>query len=161
MKLSSFSLLSDGWFSVNCGAKGDNLSPAFTVSEAPEGTVSLALLLEDRDAFPVTGGFSWVHWAACNIALPGLQEGADAEGCGFRRGVNSYISIQGGSKPRSECVGYCGMSPPDEAHLYTLRVFALDTELDIEDGFNMNIMFRKMAGHILDSAELDGWYEKI
>ena len=161
MKLSSFSLLKNGWFSIDCGKKGAGNSPSFTVENAPEGTVSLALLLEDRDAFPVTGGFSWVHWAACNIALPGLPEGADAEEHGFKQGVNSYISPQGGLLPRSECVGYCGMSPPDEAHLYTLRVFALDTLLDIENGFNMNIMFRKMQGHILESAEISGWYGKV
>lgn len=161
MKLSSVSLQSDGYFSVNCGAKGGNLSPAFTVADAPAGTASLALLLEDRDAFPVTGGFSWVHWAACNIALSGLEEGAAASECGFKQGLNSYISIQGGSRPAGECVGYCGMSPPDEAHIYTLRVFALDTVLDIEDGFNMNIMFRKMQGHVLDTAEISGWYDKV
>jgi len=161
MKVFSCSLDSDGYFSVDCGAKGGNLSPSFTVEAPPAGTASLALLLEDRDAFPVTGGFSWVHWAACNISLPGLREGAGTAGADFKQGLNSYISVQGGSRPAAECVGYCGMSPPDEAHLYTLRVFALDTLLDIEDGFNMNIMFREMQGHILDSAEISGWYGKV
>lgn len=160
MKVFSSSL-ADGRFAVDCGGHGRNLSPAFTVADAPEGTVSLALLLEDRDAFPVTGGFSWVHWAACNIPLPGLEENASAQSEGFVQGVNSYISMQGGSRPREECIGYCGMTPPDADHVYTLRIFALDTVLDIENGFDMNVMFRKMRGHILAQAELEGLYSKM
>lgn len=160
MKIYSSSL-HDGWFSVECGGHGRNLSPAFEVIDAPEGTVSLALLFEDRDAFPVTGGFSWVHWAACNIGLPGLWENASADGGHFVQGVNSYISVQGGSMPREECIGYCGMSPPDDDHVYTLHVYALDTRLDIENGFDMNIMFRKMTGHILAEAQLEGYYRKM
>lgn len=160
MKVFSSSL-SGGRFAADCGGHGRNLSPAFTVADAPEGTASLALLLEDRDAFPVTGGFSWVHWAACNIRLPGLKENASANAEGFIQGVNSCISVQGGNRPREECVGYCGMSPPDADHVYTLRVFALDTVLDLENGFDMNVMFRKMRGHILSEAELEGSYRKM
>lgn len=53
------------------------------------------------------------------------------------------------------------MTPPDADHVYTLRIFALDTELDIENGFDMNVMFRKMRGHILAQAELEGLYSKM
>ena len=31
------------------------------IEDAPEGTVSLALVLEDKDVYPVTGGFTWIH----------------------------------------------------------------------------------------------------
>lgn len=58
-------------------------------------------------------------------------------------------------------IGYCGMTPPDADHVYTLRIFALDTVLDIENGFDMNVMFRKMRGHILAQAELEGLYSKM
>lgn len=40
----------------------------FKVENAPEKTVSLAIVLEDKDAYPVTGGFTWIHWLAANIA---------------------------------------------------------------------------------------------
>ena len=39
----------------------------FKVENAPEETVSLAIVLEDKDAYPVTGGFAWIHWLAANI----------------------------------------------------------------------------------------------
>lgn len=159
MKILSTSI-ENGCFADRCGAHGENLSPAFTVCDAPEAAVSLAILLEDRDAFPVTGGFSWVHWAACNIPLPGLEENASAKG-GFVQGLNSYISPQGGSRKKDDCVGYCGMSPPDEDHVYTLHVYALDTMLNLDEGFAMNQMFRAMRGHVLAHEELDGWYRKV
>ena len=44
----------------------ENGVPTFSlplkIEEAPEGTVSFAVVLEDKDAYPVTGGFAWSHW---------------------------------------------------------------------------------------------------
>lgn len=39
----------------------------FKVENVPEKTVSLAIVLEDKDAYPVTSGFAWIHWLAANI----------------------------------------------------------------------------------------------
>ena len=39
----------------------------FKAENVPEKTVSLAIVLEDKDAYPVTGGFAWIHWLAANI----------------------------------------------------------------------------------------------
>ena len=39
----------------------------FEILDAPEHAKSFAVLLEDKDAYPVSGGFSWVHWLAANI----------------------------------------------------------------------------------------------
>ncbi|HWS43003.1 MAG TPA: hypothetical protein VN421_07960 [Pseudoflavonifractor sp.] len=36
------------------------LSFPLTIEDAPEGTVSFALVLEDKDDFPSNGGFSWI-----------------------------------------------------------------------------------------------------
>ena len=40
---------------------------AYKVENAPKETVSLAIVLEDMDSYPVTGGFVWIHWLAANI----------------------------------------------------------------------------------------------
>ena len=37
----------------------------FKIEEAPERTVSFALVLEDKDAYPVTGGFAMDSLAGC------------------------------------------------------------------------------------------------
>ena len=39
----------------------------FKVENPPEKTVSLAIVLEDKDAYPVTGGFAWIHWLGGKI----------------------------------------------------------------------------------------------
>lgn len=39
-----------------------------------EGVVSFAIILEDKDAYPVTGGFVWIHWLAANITRYELKE---------------------------------------------------------------------------------------
>ncbi len=44
--------------------------------------------------------------------------------------------------------------PPDKTHYYTLTVYALDTKLDLKDGYWLNDFLRKMEGHIVDSATI-------
>jgi Raf kinase inhibitor-like YbhB/YbcL family protein len=153
--------IQNGWFDKKYGSLGEGYSPPLSIVDAPDETVSFSLLFEDRDAFPVTGGFSWIHWAACNFQTQNIPENVGPE-ANFEivQGVNSFISPQGGNRDREDCIGYCSMSPPDEAHIYTFHVYALDTMLDLKQGFNMNIMFRLMQGHVLDYAELSGWYPK-
>ena len=54
------------------------LSVPFTVEDAPEGTVSYALVLDDVDAVPVCG-FVWIHWIAADIMDSVVPEGAKSQ----------------------------------------------------------------------------------
>lgn len=128
--------------------------------DAPEGTVSYALMIEDKDAFPVSGGFAWIHWMAANITANELLEDASRNAPDFVQGVNSWISIQGGSLLEEVCSCYGGMTPPEGhgTHIYEIKVYALDAMLDLKDGFHLNQMYRAMEGHILDEAVLKGKY---
>ena len=51
----------------------------FIVENAPQETVSLAIVLEDKDAYPVTGGFAWIHWLAANITRFEIKENEDTD----------------------------------------------------------------------------------
>ena len=51
------------------------------------------------------------------------------------------------------------MSPPDGPHIYELTIYALDCFLELSNGFYMNEMFRKMDGHVLESATIKGVYK--
>ena len=53
------------------------------------------------------------------------------------------------------------MTPPNRDHTYTLKVFALDTTLDLQPGFYLNQMTAAMRGHILDSAILEAQYRQF
>ncbi|MGL5348768.1 MAG: YbhB/YbcL family Raf kinase inhibitor-like protein [Peptostreptococcaceae bacterium] len=124
----------------------------------PAGTKSYALFLEDKDAIPVSGGFAWIHWSAANIMSDELLENASRNSNDFVQGLNSWISIQGGIVPKKYACYYGGMAPPDKPHIYDLTVYALDTILDLNNGFYPNEMFRQMYGHILESATIRGIY---
>ena len=129
------------------------------IENAPEGTVSYALLLEDKDAFPVSGGFSWVHWTAANITKTELKENESQTAKDFVQGVNSWMSIQGGEQSKELSSFYGGMAPPDAEHTYELHFYALDTMLNLENGFLMNDMYKQMDGHILAEYTLKGTYK--
>lgn len=130
----------------------------FKIKNEPPNTKSFALILEDKDAFPISGGFSWIHWTCANITRNELFENESQTATDFIQGVNSWISIQGGQQSKKLSSFYGGMAPPDKPHIYELHIFALDTLLNLEPGFNMNDLYTKMSGHILDQYTLKGIY---
>ncbi|WP_330394133.1 YbhB/YbcL family Raf kinase inhibitor-like protein [Lachnoclostridium sp. An181] len=150
------------------GANGtqfnENGMPSYSlplkIEGAPDETVSFAIVLEDKDAYPVTMGFSWVHWLAANITRNELKENESVTATDFVQGCNSWASVQGNSQSRELSSFYGGMAPPDKAHTYEVHVYALDTKLDLENGFFMNELYHAMEGHVLESFTLKGVYEK-
>ena len=70
------------------------------IEDAPEGTKSFAVVLEDKDAFPVSGGFSWIHWTAANITRTEIMENESQTATDFVQGLNSWISKQGGRQSK-------------------------------------------------------------
>lgn len=142
-----------------CNALGmPTYSLPLSITDAPEGTKSFAVMLEDKDAFPVSGGFAWIHWVAANITKTELLENESQTAADFVQGVNSWLSMQGGSHPAESCSYYGGMAPPDAPHIYEIHVYALDTILDLQPGFYMNQMYRQMRGHILAEETITGEY---
>jgi len=43
---------------------------------------------------------------------------------------------------------------PDKTHYYTLTVYALDTKIDLKEGYWLNDFLHEMEGHIIDSATI-------
>lgn len=156
----------DGVIEDKYGSKGAYInkngmptySLPFKIQGEPENTKSFALILEDKDAFPVTKGFSWIHWTAANITKTEVIENESQTATDFIQGVNSFMSIQGGNQSAEESSFYGGMAPPNGMHTYELHVFALDTLLDLENGFLLNELWWKMEGHILETYTLKGKY---
>lgn len=128
------------------------------IENSPENTKSYAVVIEDKDAFPISGGFSWIHWTAANIVKNEIAENESQNTKDFVQGVNSWISIQGGQQSKELSSFYGGMAPPDAPHEYEIHVYALDTLLDLENGFLYNNLYKKMDGHILEEYTLKGVY---
>jgi Raf kinase inhibitor-like YbhB/YbcL family protein len=125
--------------------EGDDLSPALAWTEPPEGTRSLALVVDDPDA----PGGTFTHWVAWGIdpAPGGLDEGEAAP----REGPNDFGRT-----------GYGGPCPPPGhgPHRYSFRLTALDAELDLEAGAAKQELERALESHVVAKAELVGTFER-
>lgn len=158
--------LTDGIWQDKYGMRGTqfnenqvpNYSIPFKIEHAPEGTKSYAVILEDKDAYAVTNGISWIHWMAANITKDEVMENESLTATDFVQGANSWMTLQGGEQSRALSSFYGGMAPPDKSHTYELHVFALDEVLNLENGFNLNDLYWEMEEHILDSYTLKGTY---
>ncbi len=153
----------DGWFDDEYGAKGTvqvngmpGLSPGFSITGAPEGTESFAVIFDDYDAVSA-GGFIWIHWLISDLKETTVEKGASHNDPGFTEGSNSWFSALG-DLDREQATGYGGPAPPNGTHRYTLKVFALDTVLDLPRGFRMNDLYFAMKGHVLAHCETIGKY---
>jgi len=129
-------------------ADGESVSPTLTWGEPPPGTQSFALICEDPDA--PSGTF--VHWLVWNIPLTRreLEEGfwQSPETDGIRQGENG-----------SGIKGYSGPKPsPGTSHRYIFRLYALDSQLAVEDGATRTQLEHGLDGHILAEGVLVGTY---
>jgi Raf kinase inhibitor-like YbhB/YbcL family protein len=123
----------------------EDLSPALVWSGVPEGTRSLALVVDDPDA-PVGTFTHWVAWGI-DPAAEMLEEGQSAP----VEGANDFGAT-----------GYRGPCPPPGhgPHRYSFRLHAVDTELDLETGASKADLERSLEEHVLADAELVGRYER-
>jgi Raf kinase inhibitor-like YbhB/YbcL family protein len=129
---------------VEYSCDGDDISPDLDWFGIPEGTTSLAFIMDDPDA-PVG---TWVHWVLYNIPadMPGFQQGITGVGMD---GVNSWGTT-----------GYGGPCPPGGTHRYFIKMYALDVELELGPGANKEELLAAMDSHILGQAELMGTYTR-
>jgi Raf kinase inhibitor-like YbhB/YbcL family protein len=129
----------------------------------PEGTQSLALLVDDPDSDPP--GF--VHWVIYGIppTSTGLSEGVPAEATlpdGTLQGSNDFalFAEEGQTFPGGATinrVGYDGPCPGN-THRYVFTLYALDAVLDLPAEATKADLKAAMEGHVLGEAELTGVY---
>ena len=141
-KLTSSAFEDGGEIPRECGYKNGNKVPDLTVSGIPEGTESLALIMDDPDAMAAVGKV-WVHWVAW---------------------WNTWFADDLVGRPTKECmtdfgeVGYGGPAPPDKRHTYVFKLYALDSGLDLPDKSTKADVEKAMEGHIIEQATLTGTY---
>jgi Raf kinase inhibitor-like YbhB/YbcL family protein len=125
--------------------EGEDVSPPLRWTNVPEGTRSLALVVDDPDA--PSGVFT--HWIAWGLdpAAEGLSEGEPAP----YEGRNDFGTA-----------GYRGPCPPPGhgRHRYVFRLYALDADLELGAGVAKAALEQAIEGHVLTIAELVGTYER-
>lgn len=139
---------------------GDDVSPPLAFSGVPEGTHELALICDDPDAPSPKKPRPdpWVHWVLYKIPP---QTKALAEGVpGSARLDDPPGALQG--KNSWPTTGYRGPAPPPGSgtHRYFFKLYALDTELELEPGADKAALLKAMSDHVLGEGELVGTYER-
>jgi Raf kinase inhibitor-like YbhB/YbcL family protein len=122
-----------------------DISPPLEWGDPPEGTVSLAIALDDVSA----NGLG--HWVLFNIppetrslpeGLPKKERLAD----GSQQTIGALTQV-----------GYMGPCPAG-SNRYRFRLLALDTMLDLDDSVMYVRVMQAIRGHVLAEAELYGVY---
>lgn len=121
---------------------GEGINPPLQFSAIPDGTVSLALIVEDPDA----PGGTYDHWLVWNI--PRAAEIPE----GRRPGISGTNS--------DGKTGYHPPCPPDGEHRYYFYVYALDADLHLNPGASRSELEGAIQGHILGNSELMGRYTR-
>ncbi len=134
--------------------EGDRfLSPELVFEDIPAASQSLILIMEDPDVpVELREDKLFVHWVLFNIP---------ATCTGLRQGKTQGIL---GANTRGDA-RYTGPCPPAEyipnEHRYFFRLYALDSELDLQEGATKDEVLAASEGHIIDTAEYLGMYKKL
>lgn len=136
-------------------ADGQDTSPPLAVADVPAEAAFLAVIVDDPDA---PREEPWVHWLVWNVPAEAdtIAEGYPPSGDGkafdgARQGTNSFGNER-----------YNGPAPPegDGPHRYRFQLFALDRQLDVEEGAQRAELEAAMEGAVIEQATLAGTYER-
>lgn len=125
---------------------GEDINPPLFISNVPQNTLSLALIMHDPDA-PMAGGFT--HWIIFNLA-PNTRE--------IKENSRPENSIEGTNSAGK--IGYMGPCPPSGTHRYEFRLYALDEVLKLDSSARKIDVEKAIKGHILNQATLVGLYQR-
>jgi len=122
--------------------QGKNISPPLTISNIPDKTVSMVLIMDDPEA--PGGGF--IHWVMYNIPPVTSIKADEAPGI---QGANGRGDLK-----------YSGPCPSKGGRHFHFKIYALDVKLDVIQNADNAKVREKMQGHILATAELIGYFVK-
>jgi Raf kinase inhibitor-like YbhB/YbcL family protein len=151
VQLTSSAFSAGGAIPARFTREGEDISPEFSWKEVPERTKSFVLILHDPDA-PRPGGFT--HWVLYNIpgSLGHIEQAVP------RQELVAGLGLQ--ARNDAGKIGYMGPCPPSGTHRYFARLYALDTELELQPGATHEQVISAMEGHVLTKAELMGTYAR-
>lgn len=136
---------------------GEDISPALSWNEVPDGVQEFALIMDDPDA-PTEK--PWVHWVVYGISRDArlLPEAMPTEPTPERPGK----AQQGINTWKENNVGYRGPAPPHGhgTHHYHFKLYALDKPVGLSPPVDKEKLLREMEGHIIATAELISTYER-
>ena len=151
MRLTSDAFTHHGSIPSRHTCEGEDLAPPLAWNDAPPGTKSYALVVDDPDApDPDAPKMTWVHWVVYNLpaSAHALPEGGRLP-LGAHSGLNDWRRT-----------GWGGPCPPVGRHRYFFKLYALDTVFPEMRSPTKATLEEAMQGHVLAQAELIGTYQK-
>ncbi|MCP4470702.1 MAG: YbhB/YbcL family Raf kinase inhibitor-like protein [Gammaproteobacteria bacterium] len=151
IQLSSTAFGQGGSIPTKHTGEGEDLSPALSWDNVPDGTRAFAVICHDPDAPLVTsqGTYGFVHWVLYNIpgAITGLAEGSDQ----YTQGKNDF-----GKE------GYGGPMPPNGhgQHRYYFWVLALRGDIELDSGLTMGELLSLIEPQLIGMNRLCGSYQR-
>lgn len=154
MQLTSPVFENEGRIPRKYTCESDDLSPPLQWTDAPGGTKSFALIVDDPDApDPAAPKMVYVHWVLYNIPGDTTQLDENAS-----RGTLPNGTVTGTNDwQKAEWGGPC---PPIGRHRYFFKLYALDTALTGLSTPTKKDLESAMQGHVLAEAQLMGTYQK-
>jgi len=143
MKLTSPAFDQNGTIPDKYTCQGDDINPELHFENVPDGTERFALIVDDPDAPAGT----WLHWLVYDI--PADKTTIEENSIPGKQGMNDFDKRD-----------YGGPCPPSGEHRYFFRGYALDEELELEEGRKRSDVESAMEGHVIGSYELIGKYSK-
>ena len=122
---------------------GRDVTPKIELSGL--NATSVAMILEDPDA--PSGTFT--HWVIWNIKPTEIIPSGIPNTANVTKPIEA---VQGMNTGRE--IGYMGpCPPPGKPHRYYLRVYGLDSMLNLRPGSNRTDLEKAMRGHIIQQGE--------
>ena len=154
LSLTSSAFAEDASIPSRFTCDGDrSVSPPLSMAGVPQGTKSLALIMDDPDVpKALYGDGVFDHWVLFNIP-PETREIPEGGSAGVA-GANSAGEN-----------AYTGPCPPPQyepsEHRYVFKLYALDSELSLQAGAGKADVEKAIEGHILAQTQLVGRYKRI
>jgi len=129
----------------------DGVQPGFTFSNAPEGTVSYAIIFHDIDVALMNGTGDVLHWICWNIpaSAKGIPEGKLPEGSVTGKNIAGQNAYFGPGAP-----------PGPRYHHYVFELYALNAKLDLPDTASRPELLKAMEGKIVAKAAYVGRFHQ-
>lgn len=143
LNISSAAFQEAGVIPLKYTCDGQEVNPAIKIDNIPQGTKTLALIVEDPDA--PNGTFD--HWLVWNIEPTDCIKENTSPGITGRNGAGK--------------TNYHGPCPPSGYHRYFFNVFALDSELDLAQGADKKALQQAMGQHVLAKGTLMGRFQRV
>lgn len=134
----------DGEIPQRFNSENENMIPTFKISNIPENTKSLAIVMEDTD----TSGPNHYHWIVYNID-PKLTE------------FGGQIPFGKTGKNSRTLKNYEGVNPISGRHRYRFTIYTLEHELELKEGYSSEELRDLINKTAFNKAHVEAYSEKI